>query len=90
MGILRESSLSLGRQAYLRKQLAMLYYGNLVDYAVLSKEEKKRAAGEYRQYAHLMKNIQDRKGKIVRIVLGLFGFRVTGWLLGIAKKIRKR
>lgn len=84
-----ETGVSAAKADYIKKQLALIYLANLMDYRILSKQDKARTAADYRKYSCYLGFINSKIGQILAIVLKIIGFRATGSLLGIANKIRR-
>ena len=86
--IIRKTETAQAVREYIQKQLALIYYANLVDYHILDKETKRRILPLYEQFQYLIEFQNNRKGEIVRFVRKLMGIRCVCNMFVFLHRIR--
>lgn len=73
---------------YLQRRQGMLYLNCLINLHTVQGAEKKQICSQLRQLRRCASHMSGKIGKLARLCLKLTGVRITGMLLGAAKKIR--
>ncbi len=75
---------------FLQNRIASLFLSNLINLSVVQGKEKKETINQLMSYQSECKSrLSGKKGKIIRILLNIFGVNKTAVLLGYVQKIRR-
>lgn len=87
--LLESPQTSMALKDYLRKQLALVYFANLSDYHILSREEKKPIWSKYKKFRYLSGYQNNKLGKLIFLMQKLMGLKLVCYLLPCLYKLKK-
>lgn len=85
--LIHDDSVGVEQKRYIRKQLALIYLGNMIDFSILDKQEQETIWQDYLTYQELIKELRSRVGKLIRISQSVLGLKATCKLLGVVKRV---
>lgn len=87
ISILETRAVSEPFKSYIRKQTALLYYANMIDYSILSHEDRKKLWPDYDRFSSLLPYANNKKCRLVAACQRILGTKLTCRLLCLLQRI---
>ncbi len=88
--VIQSSETKQAVREYILKQMALIYYANLVDCHILDEKAKREVWPQYKQYQYLLDYQNNAKGKIFSFVRKLVGIKAICNVFSLMHRMKKK